>query len=741
SGECDRCLLVDSKLYRNNTKFYEPGWEAGGIKMSYTQEMVLRRVEARENRGPAIWFDALNYRNVIEGCTVQDNWFVGILLEYYTIDSLVQHNLITGTRRLDLFNNFSVGSGLMTQMAPRNTLVHNTVTGNDGNGVFLLDLSFEIDDPVSATGPGWDEYYAGPYNGLESVVYNNLVAGNAQRRDGLLRGEAYEIQIQDTKRSWLRTLDLGGNRYEDHSGDPAPPVGFAKGISFATYTFEEDDFRPTDDITTWQSFMRTAETDAFLAFGAAEIAGLENGTNWQQGPRFGDAEDIPVDSACETGDCELHCYAYIGANPDALLSAGYLNGSAAATCGNGPVDPDPPTDPPTEPPTVPPGEEGLIAEAGFFQIEQRNAFAAAEVTFSVELDAAPIVVLPSFSENDAEPAVTRVRNLSKDGFDFWIDEWDYLDGKHGEETIPYLIMLEGTYLLSDGRLAEGGRARNVGNGYKTVTFDAPFDVPPVVFAQVTALAETGDQISRAVVARIRNVTTTSFEVKLQGERAGASSFGREHVSWIALAEGVSTGEGVPAVGVKSGEVDSNWEFYPFGTDQPTPESAPVVLVQTQSENGTNPVAVRYRNLTNTGIEVRLAEDNSDGAGTVHVNETIGYAVLPEQQLFGTGFGDSTPAVRGNTLGTTQVFPVQLLGSYPNPAVNQARIRYSLDAPQDVRVEVYDLTGRRVATVVSGLQEAGVQEAIFDTAGLASGVYLYRLTSGSYAVTQRMTVVH
>ncbi|MEM6784075.1 MAG: right-handed parallel beta-helix repeat-containing protein, partial [Bacteroidota bacterium] len=100
SGECDRCLLVDSKLYRNNTKFYEPGWEAGGIKMSYTQEMVLRRVEARENRGPAIWFDALNYRNVIEGCTVQDNWFVGLLLEYYTIDTLVQHNLITGTRRL-----------------------------------------------------------------------------------------------------------------------------------------------------------------------------------------------------------------------------------------------------------------------------------------------------------------------------------------------------------------------------------------------------------------------------------------------------------------------------------------------------------------------------------------------------------------------------------------------------------------------------------------------------------------
>ncbi|MEO1630473.1 MAG: right-handed parallel beta-helix repeat-containing protein [Bacteroidota bacterium] len=727
SGECDRCTLVDSKLYRNNTKFYEPGWEAGGMKFSYTEDMVVRRVEVRENRGPGLWLDALNYRNVIEGCTVQDNWFVGILLEYYTIDTLVQHNLITGSRRLDLFDNFSVGSGLMTQMAPRNTLVHNTVTGNDGNGVFLLDLPWEIDDPETSTEPGWDAYYAGPYAGLESVVYNNLVAGNARKRDGILKGEAYEIQLQDTKLPWLRTLALGGNRYEDHSGDAAPALGLARAYSFATYTFEEDDFRPTDDLATWQSFMETAEADAFLAMSPVEIAGLAAGANWQQTERFGDAELLPVNAACPTGDCEIHCYAYVGANPDALLSAGYLDDAAAASCSDGPE----------EPPT---GEAGLIAEAGVFRVEQGDAFSATEVRFSVALDAAPIVVLPSFSENDAEPAVVRVRNLSKDGFDLWIDEWDYLDGQHGEETVPYLVMLDGTYRLSDGRLAEGGRVRNVGGDYQTVAFDAPFEVPPVVFSQVTALAASGDRISRAVLARVRNVTATSFEVKLQGERAGGDVAGREHVSWIALAEGVSTGAGVPAVGTKSGEVDHHWEYYPFGTDQPTPDREPVVLVQTQTEFDADPVVVRYRNLTDLDIEVRLAKDDSDGTGTTHANETIGYAVLPEQRLYGTGVGDSRPATRGQTLGTAQVFPVQLLGNYPNPVFGQTRIRFSLNAPQDVRVEVFDLTGRRVATVVDGTHEAGVQDAAFDTAGLASGIYLYRFTSGSFTTTRRLTIV-
>ncbi|MEM9997840.1 MAG: right-handed parallel beta-helix repeat-containing protein, partial [Bacteroidota bacterium] len=707
SGECDRCTLLDSKLYRNNTKFYEPGWEAGGMKFSYTEDMVVRRVEVRENRGPGLWFDALNYRNVIEGCTVQDNWFVGILLEYFTIDTLVQHNLITGSRRLDLFENFSVGTGLMTQMAPRNTLVHNTVTGNDGNGVFIIDLPWEIGDPENPSGPGWEGYYAGPYAGLESVVYNNLIAGNAQRRDGILKGEAYEIQLQDTKLPWLRTLDLGGNRYEDHSGDAAPAPGFSKAKSFATYTFEEDDFRPTDDLATFQSFMQTAETDAFLAMSPVEIAGLENGTNWQQTTRFGDAEDVPVDAACPTGDCEIHCYAYVGANPDALLSTSYLDGTAAATCG--PVDPppteEPPVDPPVEPPTPAPGEEGLIAEAGFFQIEQANAFAAAEVDFSVELDAAPIVVLPSFSENDDAPAVMRVRNLSKDGFDFWVDEWDYLDGPHAQETVPYLIMLEGTYRLDDGRLAEGGRVRNVGSDYQTVAFDAPFETTPVVFAQVTALAETGNQISRAVVARVRNVTATSFEVKLQGERAGGPVTGREHVSWIALDDGVSTGEGVPAVGVKTDEVSSDWRYYPFGTDQPTPDAEPVVLVQTQTANEADPVVVRYRNLTDLGIEVRLAEEDSDGAGTAHGTETIGYAVLPERRLFGTGIGDSAP-VQSSTLGAEQVHSVQLLGNYPNPALASTRIRFAVDTPQEVRLEVFDLTGRRLATLTEGVREAG-----------------------------------
>ncbi|MEL7363060.1 MAG: fasciclin domain-containing protein, partial [Bacteroidota bacterium] len=388
----------------------------------------------------------------------------------------------------------------------------------------------------------------------------------------------------------------------------------------------------------------------------------------------------------------------------------------------------------------PAGEAGLIAEAGFLTLEQPDERFRSEIRFSVDLDDTPVVVLPTLSTNSRLPAFARVEKLNADGFDFWVDEWDYQNGAHPEEAIPYLITLDGTYLLEDGRQLEGGFKAGVGERYVTIEFDVPFSAPPVVFAQA-ATRDRATRVSRAIITRVRNVTATSFEVKIQDQRSNRDAFGKEDISWVAIEEGVSTGFEVPAVGRTLPEIVDAWRYFAFGTDNPTPGEVPVVLVQTQTENEGDPVMVRYRNLDANGIEIRLYEDNSDGRGTAHAPEVVGYAVLPAKQFLGTPIGDSSAqALSEAGLGTEQVFPVRLLGNYPNPAVNQTRIGFALDAPQAVRVEVFDLTGRRIATLVDGTLDAGVQEAVFDTSGLASGIYLYRLTSGGFTTTQRMTVV-
>jgi hypothetical protein len=56
---------------------------------------------------------------------------------------------------------------------------------------------------------------------------------------------------------------------------------------------------------------------------------------------------------------------------------------------------------------------------------------------------------------------------------------------------------------------------------------------------------------------------------------------------------------------------------------------------------------------------------------------------------------------------------------------------------EVNLRVYDILGREVAVLVNGEMIAGYHEVKFDAAGLASGVYLYRLQANGYAETRKL----
>lgn len=63
---------------------------------------------------------------------------------------------------------------------------------------------------------------------------------------------------------------------------------------------------------------------------------------------------------------------------------------------------------------------------------------------------------------------------------------------------------------------------------------------------------------------------------------------------------------------------------------------------------------------------------------------------------------------------------------PNPFTNQTVIEYSLAEPGEVRVDVFDVSGRLITTLVHEQKQTGTYRVIFDGAGLSSGIYLYRL---------------
>jgi flagellar hook assembly protein FlgD len=81
-----------------------------------------------------------------------------------------------------------------------------------------------------------------------------------------------------------------------------------------------------------------------------------------------------------------------------------------------------------------------------------------------------------------------------------------------------------------------------------------------------------------------------------------------------------------------------------------------------------------------------------------------------------------------------------LTSYPNPIRDQATLEYTLPEERNVRIEVYDILGRRVAVLKDGQQEAGRHKMQLDGGRLASGVYFGRLKAGEQTLTQKITVV-
>ena len=65
-------------------------------------------------------------------------------------------------------------------------------------------------------------------------------------------------------------------------------------------------------------------------------------------------------------------------------------------------------------------------------------------------------------------------------------------------------------------------------------------------------------------------------------------------------------------------------------------------------------------------------------------------------------------------------------NFPNPFNPSTTIRYSLPAAANVRLEVYDILGRKIETLVNQIQQAGDYQAVFNERNLPSGVYFYRI---------------
>jgi hypothetical protein len=105
-----------------------------------------------------------------------------------------------------------------------------------------------------------------------------------------------------------------------------------------------------------------------------------------------------------------------------------------------------------------------------------------------------------------------------------------------------------------------------------------------------------------------------------------------------------------------------------------------------------------------------------------------YAAWLNDPVSSVRFGNGIPA------------SFELAQNYPNPFNPATTITYAVPREAKVKLEVFDLLGRRVATLVDGLQEVGTHSVSFGGSGLASGVYLYRLSAPDQMITKKMVLM-
>jgi hypothetical protein len=83
----------------------------------------------------------------------------------------------------------------------------------------------------------------------------------------------------------------------------------------------------------------------------------------------------------------------------------------------------------------------------------------------------------------------------------------------------------------------------------------------------------------------------------------------------------------------------------------------------------------------------------------------------------------------------------LAGTHPNPFNPTVTVRYDVPAPGGpVRIGVYDVAGRRVATLVDGERPAGRHAVTWSGHSVASGVYFVKMTAVDFGETRKITLL-
>ena len=119
-----------------------------------------------------------------------------------------------------------------------------------------------------------------------------------------------------------------------------------------------------------------------------------------------------------------------------------------------------------------------------------------------------------------------------------------------------------------------------------------------------------------------------------------------------------------------------------------------------------------------------------------VKSGIGAAGMAQGEWLTTGWEETQACAKASQMPES----VKLLENYPNPFNPRTAISFQLSAFSQVSLKVYDTAGRLVATLLDGWREAGSHQVTWDASGLPSGIYICRITAGSWSSSEKLILL-
>ena len=263
------------------------------------------------------------------------------------------------------------------------------------------------------------------------------------------------------------------------------------------------------------------------------------------------------------------------------------------------------------------GELTTVMEAGSLTVKQNDSSDWFSVTFTETLDA-PVVKVYG-TDVGSEPFVTRVRNITNNGFEFQLAEFDYQDGITSPEGISWIAVSQGTHLLDNGLTIEAGFATAQNDADTSVEFNHSF-AAPVVFTQVSS-----DNDASTVVTRNANINANGFNVQMQEQESADDVHALEDIGWIAFESGSVQSSGI-VTGTTGDNVTHNNSSINYGGSF---ASAPIFVADMQTTDGGDTSYAATSNVNNSQADIFIDEEASQDTEVNHTTENVGYIVLSE----------------------------------------------------------------------------------------------------------------